>query len=164
MALFPYLSHLLSLLWLASQFGTSVGAKTLTLKQAVLVSGVQGNHDWQLVIALPCFLTALSLWFCPPYPQICLGRWPTIQAFPISSHPSPSTCCLPAACRCSHIVSSAAFIRPHCRPPLVPQNVSSCPPYVCPQIAVVFEFVGAMVLGRVSTATISGGIAGGPCC
>ena len=71
MALFPYLSHFLSLLCLlASQFGTSVGAKTLTLKQAVLVSGVEGNPARQIVFTWPCFLTILPLKFCPPYPQI----------------------------------------------------------------------------------------------
>lgn len=31
--------------------------------------------------------------------------------------------------------------------------------YCCMQIAAVFEFTGAMVLGRVSTSTIAGGIA-----
>ena len=82
---------------LASQFGTSVGAKTLTLKQAVLVSGVQGNHAWQLVIALPCFLVVLSLYFCPPCPQICVGRWPTIPCLS-EIFPSFAIHLLPAAC------------------------------------------------------------------
>ena len=146
---------------LASQFGTSVGAKTLTLKQAVLVSGVQGNHAWQLVIALPCFLVVLSLYFCPPCPQICVGRWPTIPCLS-DIFPSFAIHLLPAACaptlfpRPDTIILTAGLL-------LTPKRLL-LPPYMCRQIAVVFEFVGAMVLGRVSTATISGGIAGGPCC
>ena len=64
MALFPYLSHFLSLLCLlASQFGTSVGAKTLTLKQAVLVSGVCLVACDHMTL---CFLTGLPPMFCLP--------------------------------------------------------------------------------------------------